>query len=306
MLLRNLRYLAALAREGHFARAARACDVTQPTLSAGIKQLEEELGQLLVRRGQRFEGLTAEGERVLGWARRILADTESLEQEASELREGLVGRLRIGAIPVTLPMLALLTGPFSRSHPGVSITILSLTSIDIQRGLDDFSLDAGVTYLDNEPLTHVRTVPLYRERFLFFSPTSGPLAGRSRVSWPEAASQPLCLLTPDMQNRRILDAQFTAAGSAPRAMVETNSVLTMWAHLRSGAWCTVLPQPFLYLFGEPPGTRAIPLEPGEHDHTIGLVVPDRDPLTPSARELLRIAERLDLPGVLDGGGPGRA
>ncbi len=302
MLLRNLRYLAALAREGHFARAARACDVTQPTLSAGVKQLEEELGLLLVRRGQRFEGLTAEGERVLGWARRILADTESLEQEASELREGLVGRLRIGAIPVTLPMLALLTGPFSRSHPGVNVTLLSLTSIDIQRGLDDFSLDAGVTYLDNEPLTHVRTVPLYRERFLFFSPTDGPLSGRSEVSWPEAASQPLCLLTPDMQNRRILDAQFAAAGAEPRAMVETNSVLTMWAHLRSGAWCTVLPHPFLYLFGEPPGTRAIPLAPGEHDHTIGLVVPDRDPLTPSARELLRIAGKLDLARELDGAG----
>lgn len=306
MLLRNLRYFAALAREGHFARAAKACQVTQPTLSAGIKQLEEELGILLVRRGQRFEGLTSEGERVLGWARRILADTESLEQEASELREGLVGRLRLGAIPVTLPVLALLTEPFLATHPRVSVTILSMTSIDIQRGLDDFSLDAGVTYLDNEPLTHVRTVPLYRERFYLFTPANGRLAGRSGVSWKEAATEPLCLLTPDMQNRRILNARLAETGAVPAASVETNSVLTLWAHVRSGAWSTILPHPFLYLFGEPEGLRAVPLEQSAGDHTIGLVVPDRDPLTPSARELLLLAGKLEVARLLDGALPLRA
>lgn len=299
MLLRNLRYLAALAREAHFARAARACNVTQPTLSAGIKQLEEELGLLLVRRGQRFEGLTSEGEKVLEWARRILSDTDSLEQEASELREGLVGRLRVGAIPVTLPMLSLLTAPFLAGHPKVTITIVSLNSIDIQRGLDDFSLDVGVTYLDNEPLTHVRTIPLYRERFYLFTPSRGALAAKQRVTWAEAATQPLCLLTPDMQNRRIVNAQFADAGSAPEASVETNSVLTLWAHVRSGEWSTVLPHPFLFLFGQPEGLRAIPLEPGPHDHTIGLVVPDRDPLTPSARELFRLAEKLDVARLME-------
>ncbi len=301
MLLRNLRYLAALAREGHFARAARACDVTQPTLSAGIKQLEEELGLLLVRRGQRFEGLTAEGERMLGWARRILADTESLEQEASELREGLVGRLRIGAIPVTLPMLALLTGPFSRSHPGVSVTILSLTSIDIQRGLDDFSLDAGVTYLDNEPLTHVRAVPLYREQFYLFVPAGNALAGRASVTWKDVAAERLCLLTPDMQNRRIINARFHQAGVTPAPVLETNSVLTLWAHVRAGGFCSLLPHPFVHFFGPVTEVVAIPLEHDEHDFTIGLVVPDRDPLTPGAREILRLSESVRLPAALGGG-----
>ena len=102
MLLKHLQYLTALARERHFARAAAACQVTQPTLSAGIKQLEDQLGLLVVQRGQRFEGLTAEGERVLAWAQRITADAESLEQEASRLRRVLEGRLRIAA-----PMAAL-------------------------------------------------------------------------------------------------------------------------------------------------------------------------------------------------------
>ncbi len=299
MLLQNLRYLDALAREQHFARAATACQVTQPTLSAGIKQLEEELGLLVVQRGQRFEGLTPEGARILHWARRVLSDCESLVQEASVLRSGLGGRLRIGVIPVALPSVALLTVPFSARHPQVTVTVLSLSSIEIQRGIDDFSLDAGVTYLDNEPLSHARTIPLYQERYYLFTPVRGPLAGRNSVSWSEAATVPLCLLTPDMQNRRILNAMFIAAGAQVRTSIETNSVVTLWAHVRSGAWTTILPHPFLYLFGEPEGVRAVPLEMGTTSHTIGLAIPDREPLTPSARELSGLVEELDIAAALE-------
>ena len=303
MLLRNLRYLTALAHEKHFARAAAACAVTQPTLSAGIKQLEEELGLLIVRRGQRFEGLTPEGERVLEWARRILADCESLEQEASELRGGLRGRLHIGAIPTALPMVSLLTLPFSRQHPHVTITVWSLASIEIQRGLDDFTLDVGVTYLDNEPLSSVRTIPLYRESYFLFTPADGPLAHRDSISWAEAATVPLCLLTPDMQNRRILDAHFRAADAEVHPAIQTNSVLTLWSHLRSLAYSSGLSQTFLYLFGEPEGLRAIPIERPKAIHTVGLVIPDREPLTPSARELARICTTIDVVAALEQGKP---
>ena len=213
MLTRNLRYLVALSAERHFARAAAACQVTQPTLSAGIKHLEEELGVLIVQRGQRFEGFTAEGERILAWARRILDDVESLHQEVSALRNQLVGRLRLGAIPTALPFAARLTTPFAVAHPGVTISVVSLSSVDIQRGLDDFTLDAGLTYLDNEPLARVRGIPLYLERY--FVMTAATLdVGVEQMSWSDAAKLPLCLLTPDMQNRRILNASFAAAGAA--------------------------------------------------------------------------------------------
>jgi DNA-binding transcriptional LysR family regulator len=299
VLLRNLGYFDALAREQHFARAAAACQVTQPTLSAGIKQLEVELGLLVVQRGQRFEGLTPEGVRILDWARRILSDCQSLQQVASELRSGLVGRLRIGAIPTTLPAIALLTSPFIARHPQVTVSVLSMTSIDIQRGLDDFSLDAGLTYLDNEPLSHVRTIPLYRERYFLFTPADGPLARQPTVSWREAASVPLCLLTPDMQNRRLIDSFFTSAGIEIHPPVETNSTLTLWSHLRTGRWSTVLPQPFLFLFGRPEGIRAVPLDAPQRSPTIGLVVPDREPLTPSSRELAQLVEELDVASALE-------
>ncbi len=299
MLLRNLRYLDALAREQHFARAAKACNVTQPTLSAGVKQLEEELGLLIVQRGQRFEGFTPEGARVLEWSRRILADCDSLQQEASELRAGLVGRLRIGAIPTTLPMIALLTGPFAERHPQVTITIRTMSSIEIQRGLDDFTLDAGLTYLDNEPLTNVRTTPLYQERYYLFTPATGPMARQATCTWAEAATLPLCLLSPEMQNRRILNGLFSAAAATPASLIETNSVLALWSHVRTGHWSTILSHAFLHLFGQPEGMRAIPLTLPEHPPTIGIAIPDRDPATPSARELVRVALEMNTSTILE-------
>jgi DNA-binding transcriptional LysR family regulator len=158
VVLRHLEFLTALAQERHFARATASPQVTQSTLSAGFKQMEESLGVLLVERGQRFLGLTSEGTEVLQWAQHVLADYEGLQQSLAAMRRGLIGNLKIGAIPVTLPIISLLTTPFNKRHPDTTVVIRSLTSIEIQRGLDDFTLDIGMTYLDNEPLARVRRV----------------------------------------------------------------------------------------------------------------------------------------------------
>jgi DNA-binding transcriptional LysR family regulator len=181
----------------------------------------------------------------------------------------------------------------------VTISIYSLTSVDIQRGLDDFSLDAGLTYLDNEPLANVRTIPLYHERYLLFTPAGSPLADSETVSWGEVTGLPLCLLTPDMQNRRIVDGLFAAAGATVHPTIETNSVLTLWSHVRTGAYSSILSQAFLFLFGEPVGIRAIPITGSVATHSIGLVVSDHEPLTPSARALAAVAATLDLTAALD-------
>ena len=300
MVIRHLQYLTALARERHFARAAAMCNVTQPTLSTGIKQLEESLGVLIVERGQRFLGLTAEGERVLAWAQRVLTDFSSLQQELSEMREGLVGQLRIGAIPVALPIVPLLTTPFAHRYERTDIQVVSLNSISIQRSLDDFSLDAGVTYLDNEPLARVRCIPLYRERYVLLTHRDVALGDRRVVTWSEAASQPLCLLTPDMQNRRILDMHFHQAGAEIHAAVETNSLVTLWSHLRFGHWSSVVPHTFLLLLAERDGLAAIPLIEPDASHLIGLVASDRDPLPPVAHALLNIARHLEIAATIDG------
>lgn len=293
MLLKHLQYLTVLARERHFARAAAACNVTQPTLSSGIKQLEEQLGLLVVQRGKRFEGLTPEGERVLAWAHRITADTESLEQEASRLRGGLAGSLRLGVVPAALPAVPVLAGSLARLHPGVMLTVLSTTSIDIQNGLDEFRLDAGITYLDNEPLVRVRTVPLYREQYVLLTPADGTLAGRARVTWREVAELPLCLMTPDMQNRRIMNAHFAEAGASVTPTLETNSVFTLCSLVRTGHWSSVLPDGFQAMLSRAPRVAAIPIDEPSAAHTVGLVIPDRDPPLPAVAALVDSLTGLD-------------
>ncbi len=115
------------------------------------------------------------------------------------MREGMVGHLRIGAIPVTLPIVSLLTTPFFQRHEQTEIIVTSSTSIEIQRHLDDFSLDIGITYLDNEPLARIRSWPLYQERYVLLTRADGAFRGRTTIGWSEAADLPMCLLTPDMQ-----------------------------------------------------------------------------------------------------------
>jgi DNA-binding transcriptional LysR family regulator len=299
MIVRYLDYLVALARERHFARAAAACNVTQPTLSAGIKQLEESLGVRIVERRQRFVGFTTEGERVLAWAQRVLADYGGLTQELSELREGLAGQLRIGAIPVGLPSLALLTAPFGALHGNTRFQITSQTSLEIQRDLDDFTIDVGLTYLDNDPLLRVRTVPLYRERYVLITHEGTGFSALKSISWAKAATLPLCLLTPSMQNRRILDLQFHAAGAHVNAVMETNSLVTLWSHLLFGQLSTVVPQTFLLLFGPKPGLVSIPLVEPEAFHVLGLVAADREPLAPLPRAFLDFARGSDLTAEIE-------
>jgi DNA-binding transcriptional LysR family regulator len=302
-LIRQFQYLVALARERHFARAAATCHVTQPTLSSGIKQLEESLGVLVVERGQRFRGLTPEGERVLAWARRITADVQSLRQDVDATRGELSGRLRVGVVPSALPMIALLTAPFAERHPGTSITVTSLTSRAIERALEEFEIDAGITYLDDEPMGRVSVVPLYHERYVLVTPTRSSVGARARetVTWHEAASLPLCLLTTDMRHRRIIDGHFREAGVAPAPRVEADSMEALCAHVRHGVLSGVLPQAALAILGDMSGSllRMIPLTEPAASHAVGLVTLDRDPPTPIAAAFRQIAREIDVESILD-------
>ncbi|QEC49305.1 LysR family transcriptional regulator [Baekduia soli] len=214
VLLRQLEYLAALDRERHFGRASQACHVSQPALSAALRRLEDELGVMLVRRGRRFEGFTHEGERVLVWARRALAGAEGLTEEVQRLRGGLEGTLRLGAIPTSLPASVHVTSRLRRRHPRMRIEIRSMSSREIAAGLRAGELDAGLTYLDDDPLTDVDTLELWHERLLLVC--AGESTAGATTTWAAAAELPLCLLTPDMQHRRIVDAAFAAATGKAR------------------------------------------------------------------------------------------
>jgi DNA-binding transcriptional LysR family regulator len=293
MFIRQLEYLAALERERHFGRAAVACHVSQPTLSAGIRGLERELGIPLVQRGRRFEGLTPEGEQILGWAERALSDIDSLNQEASRLRGGLEGTLRIGAIPTSLPLSPRITSRFRERHPAMRVRWISMSSRQIASGLEHGEIDAGLTYLDNEPLADVDTLPLWRERYLLVMPATSELAEGRVVPWRVAAGLPLCLLSPDMQHRRIVDAAFTAAGATPQPAVETNSVSTLIAHARTGL-PGVTAHTWLQANPLPGDMRAIPLGEPEIEHTIGLVTSSGIERSPVITELVTLFAPLEL------------
>lgn len=296
MDIRQLQMLAALAREKHFTRAAQACNISQPTLSGRIRQLEQELGVPIVSRGQRYHGLTPEGERVLKWAHVILDNWQAMQQELAQIsgrKQALIGRLVIGVVPSALPMVALLTQQMQAGHPGVDFTVLSLSTAEILRGLNDFSLDAGVAYLDNEPVEGLMASPLYRERYNLFIASSHPLAGRASVTWQEAAREPLCLLTQHMQNRRIIDRAFRAANCQPVPRLETNSVINLCANVRHMGLASVMPEYLMDALGPMEGIRSIPLKEPEVEHSVGLLVIDREPLSPIIAALRQVANRFD-------------
>jgi DNA-binding transcriptional LysR family regulator len=291
-MIEKLDMFIALSNVRHFGRAAEVCGVTQPTLSSAIRQLEDQLGVQLVFRGSRFQGLTPEGERVLDWARRIVSDMRALKAEMKAVRSGLSGNLRIGVIPTALPMVAELTAPFTARHPNVRISVLSRTSAEILDEIESLELDAGITYLDNEPLGRVAQVPLYTEFYRLLCAPGTPLAGRAQVTWAELAEQPLCLLTSDMQNRRIVNHHLAGAGAAGTLpQVESNSTIALIAHVATGRWASVVPTKLagMALAG---GLVAIPIVQPEAEHLVGLVTARRDPLTPVLAALLAEADRL--------------
>lgn len=294
MLLRHLRYFAALARERHFARAAATCNVSQPTLSGAIARLESELGARLVVRRRRFVDLTTEGRLVLDGALRLIEDEDSLRQGLAGLRGGLTGVLRLGVIPAAMPIVGMLVEPFCAAHPAATVEIRSLSSKAIQADLHDLALDAGLTYLDNEPLSQVRRMPLYVERYLFATAVGGALAGRAQVSWREAAGQRLCLLSDDMQNRRILDAVFDRQQVEFHPDVVSNSFLALLSQLRTGAWSSIVPHSFARLFGAQPDLVLIPLVDPLPLQSVGLVTSDRDPLPPMASAIAACARSVDF------------
>ncbi|MGW0818730.1 LysR family transcriptional regulator [Streptomyces viridiviolaceus] len=300
MLFRQLEYLVALSRERHFARAAQTCYVSQPALSEAIRKLEEELDVPLVRRGRKYEGLTPEGERIVVWAQRILADRDALKNEVGALRTGLSGRMRVGAVPTASGAVSLLTGPFCAAHPLVTVEVKAdLQSEDILRQLQNFEIDAGVTYLHKGLSEGFQAVALYEERYVLLTTAADGLARPATATWAEAARLPLCLLTEAMQGRRVLDEVFAEVGVRPSPRVETDSVAALFAHVRTGRWASIVPRTWLHVFGVPHGMRAVPLTEPARTVPVGLVTTTREPGSVMARALTDIARRTDIAAALE-------
>jgi DNA-binding transcriptional LysR family regulator len=300
VLLRQLEYLVALAQARHFAKAAQACFVSQPALSEGIRKLEEELGIPLVQRGRRFDGFTPEGERVVMWARRILADRDAMQGEIQALRAGLSGRLRIGTVPTASTAVALLTQPFCAANPLATVQVFAdLQAEDIVSRLRTYELDAAVTYHSSVAAHDFKFVPLYRERYVLLTQRSAPDSGPAEISWEEAAQYPLCLLHPMMQGRQVLDAVFETVGVSVTPRVETDSIASLFAQVRAGQWASIVPHAWLHVFGVPAGMRAVPLVSPVRTERIGLVLPAREPVSVIGQALIDAVERAGTAATLE-------
>ncbi|WP_406036338.1 LysR family transcriptional regulator [Micromonospora sp. NBC_00898] len=295
MLFRQLEYFVALAREQHFARAAAACYVSQPALSEAIRKLERELDVPLVRRGRAFQGLTPEGERLVLWARRILADHDALKQEVTALKSGLAGQLRLGLIPAATTTVALLVEPFCATHPLARVRLDGgLPTAEIVERLRRFELDAGVVYLSELDTTELTVLPLYRERMVLVASDDLLPPNTEKLSWQEVTLLPLCLLKPRIRGRQAVDDALAAEGLSVAPQIETDSVDALYAHVGTDRWASLVPQPWNYIFRLPAGLRVISVTGAPASSDVGLVTAAAEPGSVLGRAFAAVAATLRL------------
>lgn len=300
MYIRQFQYLVAVAEERHFGRAADRCNVTQPSLSSGIKQIELELGvPIFMRgRGQRFRGLTAEGERIAKWARAVLAHCDGMRKEISVMRQDLTGNLRMGAMPSMSPVLPFLLQAFRERHPGVRVDVQFIGNEAMKLGLNNFSLDVALTYLDKADMGRKNTLPIYTEQMSLLVPDRPEYRHLSSITWKETAQLPLAMLRPSMHERRFVDQVFATVGCAPEARVESESILHLMFQVQFTELCTIIPSHFVQAPGLHPGTRALPLVHPVATQEVGLFWAEGDVVFPMADAFVTVVRKLNKGGEL--------
>lgn len=247
MAFRQLEYLVAVAREQHFARAAEKCYVTQPALSAAIAKLERELEAPLINRGRAFEGLTPQGERLVAWARRMLAEYSALKAEVRATCSEMTGTLRLGATPTAATVTSLLVSEFCSAHPLAKVEVRStLPTTALYRRLRHFELDAAVVADGTTAGPDLNLVPLYDDRYVVVSGKGKLSTPSSTLGWPDAAQLPLALLTSDMRARHAIDTAFAKHGISVTPQVETDSVAALLAQVATGEWASIIPRTWLW------------------------------------------------------------
>lgn len=298
MFIRQLTYMVALAKERHFGRAAAACNVSQPALSGALRSIEEELGVVIVQRGRRFEGFTDDGERVLIWARRVLADCENLRQDVRTSRTDPAGVLRMGAIPASLPLVPTLTQCCLERYPRMRHEVYTLSAAEILRKIGNFELDIGISYLDDDRLGSFLTLPIFLERYVLVAADAGMFGGATSMTWKEAAALPLCLFTGTLQCRRGIDMAFASAGVMALPAVETDSMTALYAHVKRSGLFSILPHSVLCLTEAAERLHSIPMTP-RLERQIGLVYRDQQPAGPVMSAALRSFRELDIQRRVD-------
>jgi LysR family hydrogen peroxide-inducible transcriptional activator len=241
MTLTELRYVTAVARHRHFGRAARECFVSQPTLSVGVKKLEQELGITLFERNAAEVTITPQGQPIVDHALRILEEVEALKQMAEGAQDPLVGPLRLGAIYTVGPYLFPdLIPELRKLAPEMPLVLYEGLTADLAHQLKRGGIDAAILAL---PFEHANllTLPLYDEPFVVLLPSSHPLAERDKIQSRWLHDENLLLLGDGHCFRDQVIETCPECLDAESSITEGSSLETIRHMVASGLGVTVVP-----------------------------------------------------------------
>ncbi|WP_428929026.1 LysR family transcriptional regulator [Marinibacterium sp. SX1] len=289
--LKDLKCLSVLARHKHFARAAHECGISQPAFSMRIRRIEERLQTSIVKRGNRFQGLTEDGMMIVRHARAIMDEVEVFEQEFRYSKGDVSGALKLGVIPSAVAYASLMLIELNQAYPNIVMRIESASSLAIQQGLEDGIFDAGITYADGAPRDMLQVEPLYDEGYVLLVPAHLAPRPQGNITWTEAAAIPLCLLEPGMQNRRIIDQIFEQVDADPHVIAETSGFTSAIVLAVQGLAATVLPRVLADSMGGFDGALTLPLVEPFHERSVCLVSSNRDTGLPTVEALRAVVTK---------------
>jgi LysR family transcriptional regulator, hydrogen peroxide-inducible genes activator len=287
--LRQLRYFNALARQGHFGRAAEACAISQPALSMQIKELEEALGGVLLERSPRQVALTTFGEEAAPRVRGILRLVDELEDLARASRDRLAGRLRIGMIPTIAPyLLPEVIGNLTRMHPELDIHVRETLTPKLIEELADGRLDTAIVALPvSEP--SLVEVALFSEHFLLVRP--GEDEGKPMPSSKMLRTMRLLLLEEGHCFRDQALSFCNMQSSPPREVLDASSLSTLVQMVSAGIGVTLIPEMAVAVETRSASVSVTRFKSPQPSRTIGMVWRKTSPL---ARQLLQFSEVVRL------------
>jgi LysR family transcriptional regulator, hydrogen peroxide-inducible genes activator len=287
--LRQLRYFDALARHGHFGRAAEACAISQPALSMQIKEMEEALGGVLLERNARQVTLTRFGEELLQRVREILRSVEELGDFARASRDRLAGRLRVGMIPTIAPyLLPKVIENLARLHPELDIHVRETLTPKLIKEVAEGRLDTAIVALPvSEP--SLTEVALFRENFLLVRP--GEQEGTPIPSRESLREMKLLLLEEGHCFRDQALSFCNMQRSPPREMLDASSLSTLVQMVGAGIGVTLIPEMAVAVETRSASVSVARFKNPQPSRTIGMVWRKTSPL---ARQLLQISEAVCL------------
>lgn len=291
LTFKQLRYFEALARHGHFGRAAEACSISQPALSMQIKAFEEELGAELFERGGRQVRLTSFGEEIALRAKDILRSLDELDGYARASRGGLVARLRIGVIPTVAPyLLPSLIGELTRLHGGLDLHVRETLTPKLVQELNEGRLDMAIVALPvSEP--SLTEVALFTESFVLVRPREDE--GKPTPNREALREMRLLLLEEGhcFRDQALSFCNLKPRAMQPRDLLDASSLSTLVQMVDAGLGITLIPEMAVAVETRSASVSVTRFKNPQPSRTIGMVWRKTSPL---AKQFSQISEAVRL------------